>query len=358
MANEEHLARLKQGVEAWNQWRAAHRDIRPDLRGASLNDKNLSGANLSRADLEGAYLIKADLSQANLIKTDFFQAHLTQAHLSEAKLFRANFIGAHLTQANFFRARLTMADFSYAFLHEANLSRTMLFGARFANADLCGAKVCCADLRQAHFHNAQLVETNFKNANLTGCRVYGISAWNVKREGAQQSDLRITPYHEPRITVDDLEVAQFIYLLLNNQKIRDVINTITSKMVLILGRFTSERKKVLDAIRMELRRRNYLPVLFDFEKPASRDLTETISTLAHMARFIITDITYAKSIPQELERIVPGLPSVPIQPLLHISASEYGMFEHFTRYPWVLKIYQYSRLFQYLLVGIVPRSIL
>ena len=46
-----------------------------------------------------------------------------------------------------------------------------------------------------------------------------------------------------------------------------------------LGRFTPERKTVLDALRDELRQRNYLPIVFDFEKPASRDLTETISTL-------------------------------------------------------------------------------
>ena len=45
--------------------------------------------------------------------------------------------------------------------------------------------------------------------------------------------------------MDDLEIAQFIYLLLNNQKIRHVIDTITSKIVLILGRFTPERKAVL-----------------------------------------------------------------------------------------------------------------
>jgi predicted AAA+ superfamily ATPase len=85
--------------------------------------------------------------------------------------------------------------------------------------------------------------------------------------------------------VDNLEVALFIYLLLNNERIRQVIDTITSKAVLMLGRFTSDRKAVLDAIRDELRQRGYLPILFDFEKPAGRDLTESISTLAHMARF-------------------------------------------------------------------------
>ena len=152
----------------------------------------------------------------------------------------------------------------------------------------------------------------------------------------------VTSFDEPEITVDNIEVAQFIYLLLRNDKIRQVIDTITSKIVLILGRFTPERKAVLDALRDELRRRDYLPILFDFDKPASRDITETISLLARMARFVLADITDAKSIPQELMVIVPDLPSVPVQPLLLRDSGEYGMFEHLKRYPWLLPIYHYE----------------
>jgi hypothetical protein len=45
----------------------------------------------------------------------------------------------------------------------------------------------------------------------------------------------------------------FVYLLLDKERIRNIIDTITGKVVLILGRFTDERKAVLDALRDELR---------------------------------------------------------------------------------------------------------
>ena len=64
--------------------------------------------------------------------------------------------------------------------------------------------------------------------------------------------------------------------------------------------------------------------------------------MAHLARFIIADITEPRSIPQELEAIVPHLASVPIQPLLQGSSTECGMFGDFSNYPWVLDIHRYK----------------
>jgi hypothetical protein len=141
--------------------------------------------------------------------------------------------------------------------------------------------------------------------------------------------------------VDSLEIAQFIFVLLNNTKIRHVIDTISSKVVLILGRFTEERKPVLDAIRDEVRKRNYSPVLFDFEKPSSRDFTETARTLAYLSRFILADLTDPSSIPQELQAIVPDL-EVPVQPLLLEAKREYAMFVDFRKHEWVLPTYLYK----------------
>ena len=130
--------------------------------------------------------------------------------------------------------------------------------------------------------------------------------------------------------------------MLNNQKIRNIIDSVTSKAVLILGRFTPARKHLLDALRNELRQRGYPPILFDFQAPRSRNLTETVSTLAHLARFVIADITDAKSIPQELTRIVPLLPHLPLQPILMTGKREYAMFRDFGGYPWVLPLHRYK----------------
>jgi hypothetical protein len=38
MANPEHLQILRQGIEAWNQWRRENMDITPDLSEADLNE--------------------------------------------------------------------------------------------------------------------------------------------------------------------------------------------------------------------------------------------------------------------------------------------------------------------------------
>ena len=59
MANPEHLAKLKEGVEAWNKWRKDNPEIKRDLTEADFGYASLTGAglkrtNLRRADLEGA----------------------------------------------------------------------------------------------------------------------------------------------------------------------------------------------------------------------------------------------------------------------------------------------------------------
>jgi uncharacterized protein YjbI with pentapeptide repeats len=245
-------------------------------------------------------LREANLNRANLNRANLYQANLSRADLSRANLFRADLRWANLILATLSGADLREAKLDRAELREANLSAARLGGADLSGANLRDAKLYEADLGWSNLTGANLVNANFTGADLTGCRIYGVSAWGLKLdEETKQRNLVITPVNEPEITVDNIEVAQFIYLMLHNEKIRDVIDTIAKKGVLILGRFTDKRRKdVLDALREELRKRDYLPILFDFAVPAERDITDTVTLLARMARFIIADLTDASSIPK------------------------------------------------------------
>jgi uncharacterized protein YjbI with pentapeptide repeats len=383
MANDEHVRLLNKGVDAWNAWREKNSAIRADLSEADFTGEDLIGANLSGADLVGAKLSgvdltranlsEADLSEGRLVRADLSGANLSGADLREADLRNANLSGACLIntdlseallsravlsgaecsfETDFSRSRLVYADLSRlnlnmvpfieANLNGANLSEAQLIQTNFYAADLLRTVLTGARLNGANLQFARLIDTDLTSADLTGCRIHGVSAWGLKLEGSKQHNLMITRTDEPDIIVDDIEVAQFIYLLLNNQKVKNAIDTITSKVVLILGRFTNERKAVLDALREELRKRNYLPILFDFEKPRSRNTDETITLLARMARFVVADISDAKTVLQELRAIVPDLPSVPVQPIILAMQEEPGMFDFYRDFRSFLNVHRYA----------------
>ncbi len=323
-----------------------------DFTDANLTDANLTSANLSRTNFDSTKLQDADLTGANVKEAKIRKADLRRVNLSEANLCAKELTGANLSGANLSGANLSGANLSGANLSGANLSGANLKWATLTGANLQGADLQQANLCEADLQRANLSEANLCGANLSGCHIYAISAWNVRLEETIQTNLIITRYKEPTITVDNIEVAQFIYLLLNNERIRDLIDNITSKVVLILGRFTPKQKLVLDVLRGELRNQNYTPVIFDFEKPATRDLTETVITLAHLARFIIVDLTDPSSAPHEVAMVIPHT-VVPVQPLLSqepllidgksVERREYAMFEDLRRrYHWVLPTLRYQ----------------
>ena len=230
---------------------------------------------------------------------------------------------------------------------QPDLTRIDLSGRNLEGIDLHGvglfkANLSGANLRGAILRQSILIKTNFRGADLTGASVYGASVWDVDLTDAIQRDLVVTEPRHPTITVDNLEVAQFIHLMITNKKIRDIIDTITSKVVLILGRFTPDRKAILDQIRELARDNDLLLVLFDFDGARNRDVTETVQTLTHLARFVIADVTAQASIPHELQAIVPHL-AVRIVPIIQRGNKPYSMFQDFRpKYYWMLNLLEYN----------------
>lgn len=135
MADQEHLNILKQGIEAWNEWRQQHPEILPDLREAFLDDADLSFANrrprnLSFANLSRANLSRALLSRTNLSYTNLSGAFLNSANLRNALLYDANLSGADLSGTNLYGANL----------YGANLRGARMMLTTITNVDLRGTK--------------------------------------------------------------------------------------------------------------------------------------------------------------------------------------------------------------------------
>ena len=137
MANREHLAILKQGVKAWNEWRQDCLEIRPNLRSCDLQSARLQGGDFSHTDLG-----EADLSSAQLMLSDFRQANLAYAVLSNADLREAN---------------LRQAD-----LRAANLS-----GAKLHGSVLSGTRFIWTNLDHAQFDHAEVGWCLFADVDLT-----------------------------------------------------------------------------------------------------------------------------------------------------------------------------------------------
>ena len=329
MPNTEHLEVLGRGVDVWNAWRTKEPSITPDLSGAFLFEAHLRSANLSGADLSQAMLTRAFLLQTNFSGANLSGTGLVEADLSFATFIEANMSGADLSLANVSRADLSGADLSGAHLEQANLHQANFRG---------------ANLRAANLRGAFLLKTDLRDAVLDGCRIYGVSVWNVMvNEGTKQQSLVLTAEGEPEVTVDNIEVAQFVYLLLHNEKIRDVIDTVGKKGVLLLGRFTEGRMALLDRLRDELRKRGYLPIVFNFDKPETKDFTETVRLLAGLSKFVIADITNPKSAPLELQATVPEI-MVPFRPIIEEGEKPFAMLQDLwsKHRDWVFEPIYYS----------------
>jgi hypothetical protein len=120
---------------------------------------------------------------------------------------------------------------------------------------------------------------------------------------------------------------------LDGADVSRVLSDIAQRSVLILGRFTAERKAVLDGIRRALSSppHRYVPLLFDFDKPGDRDLIESIVRFAAVSRFVIADLSEPKSVPAELQAIVPQFPSLPVIPIIQADQREYPVSDHIMR---------------------------
>ncbi len=126
---------------------------------------------------------------------------------------------------------------------------------------------------------------------------------------------------------------------LDGMNFGEMMSECSKRRVLILGRFTGRRLKVLEAMKERLAKHpnGYIPELFTFKRPDARDLVESIKGFAAFSRFIIADLSEPRSIQSELEAIVPHFMSVPVAPVINRTGREYATFPSIQRRENVLK---------------------
>jgi uncharacterized protein YjbI with pentapeptide repeats len=378
MANQAHLDILDKGSKAWNAWRKKNPDIEPDLSECDRSFKNFAHYDLRKVNFFNSYLEKtkfvgADLWEASFPGCKLNYADMRGTHLGYGNFYQAELRGVKLTDVyapavNFLEAKMADIDIRHGDFREGDFRQTDLTNANlsdslFLSADFDGANLTGADFRNTVLQHASFVDATVEGAQFSNARIYGISVWNLKGEPKTQEDLIISPGEEGLVTTDDLEVAQFVYLMYDNKKIRNVLNTITGKGVLILGRFTPpERKAVLDGLREKLRQYDLLPIVFDFDRPTDKDYTETVQTLAGMSRFVIADVTNPKSTPLELEAVVKQF-KIPYVPIIDSSVDPrpFAMIVDLQKnFHWVLPTVAYKsqkQLMNNIEVAIIDRAI-
>jgi uncharacterized protein YjbI with pentapeptide repeats len=148
------VAKLKEGLLAWNDWQDSNGGLVPDLSGLDLHEADLHGFNLSKAalhgaDLRGADLCRADLGIANLEGADLRGADLCGADLGGADLIRVNFSDASLVACSLQETTIGATDFSRTVLGGTNFTSAALFETKFTEARIAGAQWCQVDLSKA-----------------------------------------------------------------------------------------------------------------------------------------------------------------------------------------------------------------
>lgn len=236
-------------------------------------------------------------------------------------------------------------------LRGADLSKAGMWGCNLQRTDLSDANLDGADLSDATLCRARLIRTSVQGTNFANAWVYGAAIWDLQGVPSNEDRLSIVPdgpgYFKAnasilRLEFGGLRVAQFIssaYSALNGTTsdplMSGLVDALSTRLVLLLGRFNDEEHRLKELASILKNQYAVVPMVFDFDAPNSRDLTETVTLWARLCSFIVADLTDPASVPHELASIVPFLPSVPVFPIIKSPQRPFSMLEHWQRFPWV-----------------------
>jgi uncharacterized protein YjbI with pentapeptide repeats len=341
---------------AWNAWRRKHRKERLDLRGIVIRGKYLGGLDLSNCVLDDAELDRSDLRSADLRGSSFKRTDLSLSNLGGAQCDGASFRDTKLFAVYAGGCSFTGSTFRGADLAEANLLQANFTDATFVNTDFERARLDRAVLkgttiRACNLGHASFVDTRLDNTLIADCAAPYVNAKRIRigvdveqRQLFLGHTIRAVPggLYSRRITANDLRMASFLGELEMPDCLTHLINAGNDYLVLILGRFSEEGRGVLQALERNVWSRGRIPLVFDFEGPTQRKLVDAVRFFACLSQFIIVDLSNPRSVPFELQAVVPQL-AIPLVPVIRRGNKPFAMLSDLTRtYPWVLPVFSYG----------------
>lgn len=291
MADQDHFKLFLQGPKVWNEWRNENPQIEPDLSGefiyphfARTNKGPLRKADVASSDPEIPFnFYRTNFHKSSFESAIFPNADMRECYLYETDMSRAGFPGANFNGSKIRKAYCSSTDFSNAIFVDCVLN------------------------------NSTFIGVNFSGATIEGCNVYGVSAWEIilddktiqkelflHRDNFSRKDIGLSL--DVLSYVDDLALAQFFYFLNQPDGFGKSLSQLNRRSVLLLGKFKEGGLELLKTVGEMLRRRNYIPIVFDFDPSEHSNLIENVTTMAGLSRFVLANLE-GGSVPAELARV-------------------------------------------------------
>ena len=294
----------------------------PDLRHANFND----------LDLENANFCNVNMAKATLFRSDSNSIKVTNSIASDSRWNKSK-----LQHSLFENCDLNHSNFSNADLHDATFINCKMNHVYFRNANLTKSHFINCDLRHSNLNEVLIDEATFKNVKL-----YGASLWELKYNSLNANKIDLSRRGNQEIITDDIRFAPLIYLLEDN-KLVEIINTLKSNTVVILGADSQlEKKSLLEEIAKKSREFGYSPIIVkNLKEIDGESFTKKAIMYSLIAKFVIIENSYPSGHILEFNKVL-DLGCIVGVLQKKGTGSTWLLEENFLKYPFHLKRFIYD----------------
>jgi len=202
----DYIAEIRRGSESWNDFRKTVNGAKPILRNINFATQFPNQSNVYNLP---------ELENFNFSNCDFHSSSFRNGSYINCVFDFSSINFSDLVDAYFYNC-----TFKNSSLRVSKIGSAHFINCNFENSDLSYCSAEKTDFTGSVFKNTRLeyirfVKCNFSDTKINYCFFYGTSTWDIIADDSIQQDIVITSNDDNLITVDNIELAQFIYLLPN-----------------------------------------------------------------------------------------------------------------------------------------------